>query len=413
MKILLVNKYHYLRGGSETYYFGLAELLRKAGHDVLFFSMRDERNIPCPQEQYFVNNLNFNGSLNIAEKIRAAGKLVYSFEAKKKFSALLRDEKPDIVHINLFHRILTASIVDAAKAHGVPVVFTMHDLNCICPNHTMIDHKRICEACLKGNYFNCVKKVCFKNSRAKCIMAAIESEYNKLSGLYHKIDLYITPSEFYKRKLIESKLTQCPVICMRNFLPPDTEFKPFHKHEEYYLYLGRLSEEKGLGSLLKAVCLVQGMRLRIAGIGPQEEELRNYVRNNALGDRVSFCGFLSGDKLKNTVKNAKCIILPSEWYENGPYSVMEAMAAGKPVIVSDKGGLPEIVSDGKTGFIFRAFDHKSLADCIIKIEALSNVEYESFSILAAKKAEYLFHANRYLTHLEKAYATLIERNVNK
>ena len=198
MKILLVNKYFNMHGGSETYFFGLAELLRQAGHEVIFFAMQDEKNLPCEQSAYFVSNVEFNGELTATQKLKAAFRMVYSFEAKKKISALIEKEKPDIIHINLFHRVLTASIVDAAKKHGIPVVLTMHDLNCVCPNHVMLDHGKICEACLHGNYWNCVKRVCFKDSRAKCLMAAIESDFNKRSGLYRKIDLFITPSEWYE-----------------------------------------------------------------------------------------------------------------------------------------------------------------------------------------------------------------------
>lgn len=154
MKILLVNKYFNMHGGSETYFFGLADLLRQAGHEVIFFAMQDEKNLPCEQSAYFVSNVEFNGELTATQKLKAAFRMVYSFEAKKKISALIEKEKPDIIHINLFHRVLTASIVDAAKKHGIPVVLTMHDLNCVCPNHVMLDHGKICEACLHGNYWN-------------------------------------------------------------------------------------------------------------------------------------------------------------------------------------------------------------------------------------------------------------------
>lgn len=224
MKILLVNKYFNMHGGSETYFFGLADLLRQAGHEVIFFAMQDEKNLPCEQSAYFVSNVEFNGELTAAQKLKAAFRMVYSFEAKKKISALIEKEKPDIIHINLFHRVLTASIVDAAKKHGIPVVLTMHDLNCVCPNHVMLDHGKICEACLHGNYWNCVKRVCFKDSRAKCLMAAIESDFNKRSGLYRKIDLFITPSECYKNKLEASGLTKSPIVHMKNFLPADTKY---------------------------------------------------------------------------------------------------------------------------------------------------------------------------------------------
>lgn len=407
MKILLVNKYHYVRGGSETYYFGLAELLRKAGHEVIFFSMKDDKNLPCEQSEYFVSNVDFNGELNIRDKVNAAARMVYSLEAKKKISALIEKEQPDIVHINLFHRVLTASIVDAAKKHHIPVVFTMHDLNCFCPNHTMLDHGKICEACLHGNYLNCVKRACFKNSRAKCLMAALESEYNKLSGLYNKIDLYITPSEFYRKKMIESGLTRNKIVCFRNFLP-DNKFEPLkYVNGSYYLYFGRLSAEKGIMTLLKAVQNVPEIRLEIAGTGPMEQELQNFVRNGKMENRVHFNGFLSGKSLTNLITGAKCIVLPSEWYENGPYSIMEAMAAGKPVIVSGEGGLPEIVQNGENGFICDAFRPNSLAECIRKMEQLNDSQYKKMAANASKRAAQMFSADQYLTNLIAEYRRLV------
>lgn len=407
MKILLVNKYHYVRGGSETYYFGLAQLLQEAGHKVIFFSMQDEKNRPCEQSEYFVSNVEFNGNLSVMQKVKAAMRMVYSLEAKKKISALLEKEKPDIIHINLFHRVMTASIVDVAKKYRIPVVFTMHDLNCICPNHTMLDHGKICEACLHGNYLNCVKRVCFKNSRAKCMMAAIESEFNKISGLYNKIDLFITPSEFYKNKMLESGLTKSKVICLRNFLPEKISISYKQEKESYYLYFGRLSEEKGVMTLLKAVQRVPNVRLEIAGTGPIEGTLQDYVHKMQLQKRVRFNGFLSGRALKDIVAGAKCIVLPSEWYENGPYSIMEAMAVGKPVIVSDEGGLPEIVENEKSGFVCQSFDTESLTNCIRKMEELEDRQYNQMSKYAATQATEMFDAEQYLKNLLSEYKKLL------
>lgn len=403
MKVLLVNKYHYVRGGSETYYFGLAELLRNAGHEVIFFAMEDERNVPCEQSKYFVSNVEFNGNLSVKQKVSAALRMVYSLEAKKKFDKLLTAEKPDVIHINLFHRVLTASIVDVAKKHRIPVVFTMHDLNCICPNHTMLDHGKICEDCLRGNYMNCVKRVCFKDSRMKCLMAAVESTFNKWSGLYNKIDCFITPSEFYRNKMMESGLTESKIVCVRNFLPIKEFNPPKENHQGYYLYFGRLSEEKGVMTLLKAIERVPGVLLKIAGTGPLEQELKSYVEERQLRDRILFTGFLSGQQLVDVVSGAKCVVLPSEWYENGPYAIMEAMAAGKPVIVSDLGGLPEIVSDGETGYICQAFNENDLAFCIRKMEKLDEAAYAAMSKSARENAQKEFAADKYLSNLMGEY----------
>lgn len=408
MKVLLVNKYHYFRGGSETYYFGLAELLRKAGHEVIFFAMEDEHNLPCAQSEYFVSNVEFNGKLSALDQLKAAARMVYSLEAKRKFDKLLRNEKPDIIHINLFHRVLTASIVDVAKKHHIPIVFTMHDLNCICPNHTMLNHGKICEACLRGNYINCVKCVCFKDSRLKCLMAAIESEYNKRSGLYNKIDCFITPSEFYKNLLMKSGLTKKRIIHMKNFLPAETEYAIRGKRGDYVLFFGRLSYEKGILTLIEAMKHVKAPLL-IVGTGPEEDAIRQKIAVSGLSDRVTLLGFKSGTELWSYVMNAGCVVIPSEWYEASGYTACEAQAMGKPVVVTDAGGLPENIVNGETGIVCPMSDVKKLAEAINCIMIIPDEGYERMARLAVNNAQVLFDASRYVQRVMDIYQGLVAR----
>lgn len=408
MKVLLVNKYHYFRGGSETYYFGLAELLRKAGHEVIFFAMEDEHNLPCAQSEYFVSNVEFNGKLSALDQLKAAARMVYSLEAKRKFDKLLRNEKPDIIHINLFHRVLTASIVDVAKKHHIPIVFTMHDLNCICPNHTMLNHGKICEACLRGNYMNCVKCVCFKDSRLKCLMAAIESEYNKRSGLYNKIDCFITPSEFYKNLLMKSGLTKKRIIHMKNFLPAETEYAIRGKRGDYVLFFGRLSYEKGILTLIEAMKHVKAPLL-IVGTGPEEDAIRQKIAVSGLSDRVTLLGFKSGTELWSYVMNAGCVVIPSEWYEASGYTACEAQAMGKPVVVTDAGGLPENIVNGETGIVCPMSDVKKLAEAINCIMIIPDEGYERMARLAVNNAQVLFDASRYVQRVMDIYQGLVAR----
>lgn len=409
MKILLVNKYFNMHGGSETYFFGLADLLRQAGHEVIFFAMQDEKNLPCEQSAYFVSNVEFNGKLTATQKLKAAFRMVYSFEAKKKISALIEKEKPDIIHINLFHRVLTASIVDAAKRHGIPVVFTMHDLNCVCPNHVMLDHGKICEACLHGNYWNCVKRVCFKDSRAKCLMAAIESDFNKRSGLYRKIDLFITPSECYKNKLEASGLTKSPIVHMKNFLPADTKYAVQGKRGDYVLYYGRLSAEKGILTLVRAMEKLENVPLIIVGTGPEEDAIRAEIEAHHLNQRVTMVGFQSGENLWQYVRNCACVVVPSEWYEASGYTACEAQAMGKPVVATNAGGLPENIVDGETGFISPMKDEAALADAIGRVMRLSDEEYQRMAEKSVANAKKLFDASGYVAKLLVLYANLKRR----
>ena len=278
MKILLVNKYHYVKGGSETYYFGLADLLTKLGHEVIYFSMADINNKPCEQEKYFVSNVDFNSNISTLQKVKAGFRVLYSFEAKKNISALIEQEHPDIVHINLVHRHITLSIVRAIKKYNIPIVFTIHDLNCICPNHEMLVNGHVCEKCLHGRYSNCIKNKCVKGSTAKSTLAAIEATNYKRMKIYDDIDLYITPSYFYKKKLEESGIIHSEIIHIKNFLPTDTVYSDNNPDNGYLLYFGRISEEKGVLTLVKAVeKLENNIPLIILGTGPIEDEIKEYI----------------------------------------------------------------------------------------------------------------------------------------
>lgn len=414
MKILLVNKYHYVKGGSETYYFGLAKLLQAHGHEVIYFAMADERNLPCKQEKYFVSNVDFNGKTSKMQKVKAGFRVLYSFEAKKSISALIEQEHPDVVHINLVHRHITLSIVRAIRKYNIPIVLTVHDLNCVCPNHEMLSNGKVCELCLHGKYSNCIKNKCMKGSTVKSALAAIEAVNYRRMKIYDDIDLFITPSEFYKKKFEESGIIHSEIKHMKNFLPVDTVYSYDNPDKGYLLYFGRISEEKGVLTLVKAVeKLSSDIPLYILGTGPVEDEVKAYIDEKNLGDRIKMLGFKSGGELKKYVAEAKCIILPSEWYENGPYAIMEAMSQGKPVIVSNYGGLPEIVKDGKTGFICKPFDSDDLKGCIEKVCALSPDEYRQMGINAVNAAKSDFDPEKYIEKLTQLYKRLIDKHKNK
>ncbi|MBQ8541072.1 MAG: glycosyltransferase family 4 protein [Clostridia bacterium] len=407
MKILLVNKFHNVKGGSETYYFGLGEMLKKAGHEVIYFSMKDEKNVPCEQEKFFVENVDFNAPMGKLGLVKASLKMLYSFEAKAKFDKLLTAEKPDIIHLNIFQSQLTGSIVDVAKKHKIPIVYTAHDLKSVCPNYQMMDNGKICEKCLGGKYVNCFKSGCMKNSKLKSLLATMEAYVYKFKKTYEKIDLVITPSAFYKKKIDEAGVMKCPVIHMANFLPEGTEYS-VSEIGSYILYFGRLSHEKGTMTLLKAYEKANADKpLYYVGTGPIKEQLEKYIDEHNLSDKVKLLGFKSGDELKTLVKESLCVVLPSEWYENGPYSIMEAMAVGKPVIVSDLGGLPEMVEDGINGYVVKPFDTDSLSEAIVKLSNSSRDELVQMGIRSLEKAESTFDAAMYLKRIETEYSGVL------
>lgn len=414
MKILLVNKYHYVKGGSETYHFGLAKLLESHGNKVIYFAMDDEKNYECEQSQYFSKNVDFNAKLSLPDKLKAGFHALYSFDAKKKIEQLIIDEKPDIVHINLAHRHLTLSIVDAIKKYNIPIVFTAHDLNCICLNHAMVVNGNACDKCVKEHsYKPALKQKCVKDSTMQTLLGVVEAKNYERMHTYDKIDFYICPSDFYRRYFIESQITKNPIVHWVNFLPEGTVYEQSRNVKDYFLYFGRLTEEKGLRSLLKAYHMGDFENpLYFVGDGLLREELEEYVKANNLCDKVIFTGFQNGEKLKKYVAEAKCVILPSEWYENGPYSILEALAVGKPVVVSNNGGLPEIVDDGITGFVCEPSNPKSLCECMKKINALSAVDYNNMSLAALEKAKAECDSEKYYEKLMNCYKQLISESKN-
>lgn len=371
MKILLVNKFHYLKGGSEKYYFDLAKLLQEHGHEVAFFSMQDEKNIKTGCKEYFVENSDMN-----SKNIFKALDVIYSRKNKKAMEKALDDFKPDIVHLNNFQRQLSASIIKPIKKRNIPIVFTAHDLQSICPAIVMLDSKRqICEKCLNGKYVNCAKNKCIKNSGLKSILGTVESKYYRYKKIYiNKIDKIITPSEFYKLKLIQDGIPENNIEAIHNFIDMDN-YNVEVEDDGYAFYFGRLIKEKGMFTLLEAFKGLKDKKLLIAGDGPDLEKIKEYLNKNNMQENVKLLGYIDSDKVKEYVRKSRFIIVPSIWYENCPYSVLETLAIGKPIIGSNLGGIPELVKNNESGLIYTynkpkelqekmrvLFENKELAD---------------------------------------------------
>lgn len=403
MKVLLVNKFHYKKGGSETYYFTLAEALQKKDHEVVFFAMQDEENnLPCEQEKYFVSNAAVKGG--IKSKLNMVLHIAYSKEAYKNMKQLLVDEKPDLVILNLVHKQISLSIIGAIREYDskLPIFWTMHDLITVCPSYTMLDgNGNICGECLQGSFKPCVQKKCIKGSTLMSILSKYEADYIRKKKWYDQVDLYICPSEFYCEKLTEANFTKSKIVTVRNPLPENTEYELCDYDQGYVLYFGRLSYEKGVKTLIDAA-RKSGCELIILGTGPVEDELKVYAANN---QNIQFQGFKTGYELTEVIKNCRCVVLPSEWYENGPYSAMEAMALGKPLIVSNQGGLPELVEDGTNGYVYEGSSDK-LAECIGKMMQLSEEEYKKMAGCSLERAKEMFDVGEYVEQLETFYEEL-------
>lgn len=367
MKILMVNKFFYIKGGSETYYFALKKLLEENGDEVIDFSMKDKKNFESQYSKFFVDSVDYNKKQSLISKIKAGFKIIYSFEAKRKLEKLIKETKPDIAHLHIFQHQLSLSILDVLKKYNIPIVYTAHDLKMLCPNYKMLTHGKVCEQCKNGKYFNCLKNKCIKNSSIKSTIGMLEAYTNKLRKSYDIIDHIITPSEFYKDKFIEFGIEQEKISHIPNFLDTKQIKYDTIQTDDYFLYFGRLSEEKGIMTLIKAMEGIKGSNLKIVGTGPLEEEIKEYIKNNNIAN-IEMLGFKSGKELYTIVGNAKAVVLPSEWYENGPYSAIESLKLGRIIIGSDLGGIPELI-DGN-GYIFEHGNIKELHEILEKVQNL-------------------------------------------
>lgn len=364
MKILMVNKFLYQNGGSETYIFKLGEALQKKGHEVQYFGMEHKDRIVGNHARCYTSNMDFHtGRL---QKLLYPFRIIYSAEAKRKMDAVLRDMQPDVVHLNNINFQLTPSVIYAVRAYEkkagrrVKIVYTAHDYQWVCPNHMMRIPAtgQICFACRDGQFGNCSKNRCIHNSRIKSLLGTIEAKYYAKRRTYGLVDVIICPSEFMKKQLDTNPLLADKTVMMRNFIEKDADrvVKGENKRD-YVLYFGRFSQEKGTQTLLESCSALPQIPFVFAGSGPLQDQVEQ-------AENVENRGFVTGDALKDLIAGARFSVYPSEWYENGPFSVMESLMYGTPVLVSDLGGAPELVQAGKTGEIFRGGDVEELTEHI-------------------------------------------------
>lgn len=362
MKILMVNKFLYPNGGSETYIFKLGDYLISQGHEVQYFGMEHEGRIVGNRINAYTSDMDFHGGSKLS-KLTYPIKTIYSSEARKKIRLVLEDFQPDVVHLNNFTYQITPSVIlEIVKwrkdaGHPCRIVFTAHDYNLICPNHMLNNpntHEN-CEKCLGGHFLNCTKGKCIHGSMAKSAVGTIEGYYWKWRKTYRYIDTVICCSRFMKTKMDTNPMFRGKTIALHNFIDK-VEWKDVEK-KDYILYFGRYSEEKGINTLVEAVKLSPNIPFVFAGSGPLEEKI-NLLQN------VTNVGFKTGEELDKLIREARFSICPSEVHENCPFSVMESQERGTPVVGASVGGVPELINDGVNGRLFERKDSNELATII-------------------------------------------------
>jgi glycosyltransferase involved in cell wall biosynthesis len=405
LKILYVNKFHYLKGGSEKYYFELAELMKEKGHKVAFFSMENEKNIKTEDKEYFVKEID----LDTGSKLKALD-VIYSKENEKRMTEALEDFKPDIVHINNFQRQLSASIIKAINKKNIPIVFTAHDMQAICPASAMLYKGKICEECIQKGYKACLEKKCIKDSKLKSILSVIEAKYYRKNKIYKKIDYIIAPSEFIKNQLIKGKLEYQKIQTLHNFVT-DEKNKLNNVIGDYAFYFGRLSIEKGILNLIEAIKNIDNGKLVIAGDGPEKEKIIRFIEENELENKVKLVGYLGQNEIKSYIRNARFIVVPSIWYENCPYSILETMEIGKPIIGSRIGGIPELIENEKNGYLYKYDDVKELSERMEKLFTNTGI-VRNQGEMSRKIYEMKYSEDIYYNEIMKIYNTLVKEKKN-
>lgn len=360
MKVIFANNFFYIRGGSERVFFDEMEMLKSNGHIVIPFSRHFEKNEYSEYSNYFAPSMDLE-NISPIKKFTTAFKLIYSFECKKSLRILLKEFKPDIIHAHNIYGRLTTSIIDEAMKHNIPVVMTLHDYKLICPSYLMLRNGRVCDKCIDGSFYHCSVFRCHKDRLFPSIVYTIESYFNKYLNKYNYVRYFISPSKFLTNMLVKSGIPEERIIHIPNALDV-TKYEPNYNDSGYILFVGRLSREKGVLTLLRALKGLDVI-LRVAGDGPIRDQCLEFVEENRLKN-VVFEGYKQCNELRELFRNAKFIVVPSEWFENAPMTCLEAFAYGKPVIGSDIGGIPELVIDGLTGLLFKPGDYQELREKI-------------------------------------------------
>ncbi len=406
MKILMVNKFLYPRGGSESYMLKLSEALTSAGHEVEYFGMYDEKNTVGNSHGFYTTNMDFHSKG--LSRFLYPFKIIYSREAHKKIGKVLDTFKPDIVHMNNINFQLTPSIIYAVKKRNIPLVQTVHDYQMFCPNHLLYNftETKPCDRCVKGSKWNCLKYNCIHNSKIKSLLGVIEAKLYSALKTYKKVDLYICPSNFLENKLLgASDIYAGKTFTIHNFIERNTMPAKTECKNAYVVFVGRLSKEKGVELLASTAALLPDINFVVAGNGPDDAVLENIPN-------VTLKGFVVGKELTKLMANAKLLIAPSVCYENNPLSILEAHAMGVPVVTMNYGGMAELVEDGKTGALALSPTAASIALAIKR--CFENEEYyKTLKANCEAKGKQIMGVAEYCGILIQQYNNLIDKRRRK
>ena len=401
MIILHVNKFFDLFGGTETVLHETIAHQRVAGHTVHVFSTNASGNLPSDDARFFVTRYNEAIQEGLAKDVKKGIAVIWNREAKRAIARMLVEIRPDVVHLHNIYHHLSTSILDPIRRAKIPCVQTLHDYKLACPNYRMFTEGSPCERCKGGRYSEAVKHHCLTSFAAGNILAMMEMGFTKMLQSYERtVNVFICPSQFMREKMIAWGEPSSKMMVIPNAveLPIDMAARD----GGYFFAAGRLSREKGIEPLLRAMARVPQIHLKIAGTGPEEPRLRSLAVSLGASN-VEFLGFVRKAERQDVLSHASALVHPSISYDNAPLTVLEAMAMGLPILGSRIGGIPEQIEEGINGFLVEPGNVEAWADALKRFISLSSAEQSRLAIASRDRAARLFSWDMHLAKIEEAY----------
>lgn len=398
MKIVQAHKFYFMKGGAERYMLDVSHWLKDAGHEVIPFAMQHSDNVETPYSSFFPRFVQTQSVKSPWQGMRTLNRMMFGNDSRRAFGKLLMYTKPDLCHVHSIYNQLSPSILSELKKRRIPTVMTVHDHHLVSPQYNIAadgcgDDLRdvgLCRATVKKFH---------QNSYLKSLIQAGVFKWHYYRQVYKKnVDLFITPSQYLKRQLIRGGFDAAQIRVNAYGIDPRS-IEPRFDHDKYFLFVGRLSEEKGVDTLVHLAKLLPDIRFKIVGRGPEMNRL------HALGHGLSnleFMGFRAGDELREIYRGATAVMLPSRVHENFPLISLEAMAAGKPLIASEVGGVPEVVEDRVTGFLVKPTDLNGWTEAVMRI-AYDDDLADRMSRAARERVETKFQLRDHFRRLMAIY----------
>ena len=385
-KILIVHNYYQIPGGEDTVVANEKKMLEEHGHEVVLYTRHNSELKMLPK----------------FKKVFLPFTTIFNIKTYRDIKKIIRNEHIDIVHVHNTLNLISPSIYYAARKYKVPVVQTVHNFRLLCPGATFYRDGHICEECVNKGLGCAVKHRCYRGSKLQTLACVISTRFHRFTGIYKKIN-YICLTEFNQQKIMLLKgVSSENTFVKPNFVESRKEPLPLEKRKQSFVFAGRIDKLKGIDILLKAWKIMgnDAPRLIICGTGPMEEWCREYITSNNLNAEMK--GFIQNSEALDIIAVSRALILPTQWYEGFPMSIVEAFSTGTPVICSDLGNAGSLITEGKNGVKFMPDSPEELVEAVRRLDQYNDIYHSAYSIYCKNYTE-----EQNYTTLMKIYDHLI------